>query len=476
MKPDEFAGKPMAPGVQAVIAFMSRSIQHPATSLALSRRAFLRRAALASTFSLVPAHVLGRAGTPSPNRKLNVALIGVGGRGVTNLEAVQTENIVALCDVDQERCAKAIAAHPGTRFFSDYRVLLDRMHREIDAVVVSTPDHTHAPAVLRAIALGKHVFCEKPLAHSLQDTRQITQAARHAKVATQLGNQGHSSESIRQFVEMIHDGAIGTVREVHAWCQNSYRPRGYTVRPQETPPVPESLDWDLWLGPAAERPYHPSYLPGRWRGWVDFGTGIIGDWTCHVVDPVFWAFQLGSPTRIVAHAEEYEDPRVRAETYPRAARFQFDFPARGDQPPVRLHWYSGCQPERPEELEPNRNLPGIGAIVVGDQGKIMYGSHGAAGAQLIPAERNNAYHRPDRTLPRSAGHHEDWIAACKGGPAASAHFDYGGPLTEIALLGVLALRFQGQPLEWNSQSLRVTNLPEANLHIAPPRREGWYPS
>jgi predicted dehydrogenase len=452
---------------------MSTSSQNPRSRTTLSRRAFLRRTAVTTSFSFVPAHILGRTEAASPNGKLNLAMVGVNGRGGANLDGVKSENIVALCDVDRDRASRAIEAHPNARFFTDFRVMFDRMHREFDAVVVSTPDHTHAPAVLRAIALGKHVFCEKPLAHSLQDVRRITNAAREANVATQLGNQGHSSDSIRQFVEMIHDGAIGTVREVHAWCQNSYRPRGYTVRPEETPPVPDSLNWDLWLGPAPKRPYHPVYHPGRWRGWVDFGTGIIGDWTCHVVDPVFWALDLGSPTSVIAHAEEYDDPKVRAETYPRASRLQFEFPKRGQQPPVRLHWYSGCQPERPEELESNRDLVGIGAIVIGDKGKIMYGSHGAAGAQLIPASKNTAYQRPPRTLPRSNGHHEDWIEACKGGPAASSNFNYGGPLTEVALLGVLALRFNGQKLEWNPETLQISNLPEANRHVAPPCRDGW---
>jgi predicted dehydrogenase len=452
---------------------MSASSKSSHSPFNLSRRAFLRRTAVATSFVIVPAKVLCRLGAVSPNGKLNIALIGVGGRGEANLDGVKTENIVAMCDVDRDRAAKGTEAHPNARFFSDFRVMFDRMHKEIDAVVISTPDHTHAPAVLRAIGLGKHVFCEKPLAHSLQDVRQITIAAREAKVATQLGNQGHSSDSIRQFVEMIEDGAIGTVHEVHAWCQNSYRPRGYTVRPEERPAVPDALDWDLWLGPAPVRPYHPVYHPSRWRGWVDFGTGIIGDWTCHVVDPVFWALNLGGPTSVIARAEDYDDPRVRAETFPGASRLQFEFPARGQQPPVRLHWYSGCKPERPEELEPTRDLVGIGAIVVGDRGKIMYGSHGAAGAQLIPASKNTAYQRPARTLPRSKGHYEDWIEACKGGPAASANFNYGGPLTEVALLGVLALRFNGQRLEWNPDTLEVRNLPEANRYVAPPHREGW---
>jgi len=439
----------------------------------VTRRSFLWRSAAGAAFAIVPAHVLGRAAQTPPSGKLNLACIGVGGRGKDDLDGVKGENIVALCDVDQSRAADAFKAFPGARQFQDFRRMFDQMEKEIDAVVVATPDHTHAIPTMMAMQRGKHVYCEKPLTHSLHEARAITEAARKYKVATQLGNQGHSSETIRQFVEMIQAGAIGTVREVQAWCQNSYRPRQYRVRPTDTPPVPPTLGWDLWLGPAPQRPYHPVYLPGKWRGWVDFGTGIIGDWTCHVLDPVFWALNLDAPTSVLAQAEEYDDPKVRAETHPAVYTLDYEFPARGGRPPVKVKWFSGTLPPRPEELEPNRKLVSIGAIVIGDSGKIMYGSHGAASAQLIPADKDKAFQRPPKTLPRSNGHYEDWIAACKGGPAASSTFDYGGPLTEVALLGALALRMNGQRLEWDATKLEVTNLAAANPHVNPPYRTGW---
>jgi predicted dehydrogenase len=449
---------------------------NPRTSLTLSsltRRDFLQRTAVSAAFAVVPAQVLGRAGQTPPSGKLNLACIGVGGRGKDNLDGVKGENIVALCDVDQNRAAESLKAFPGARQFRDFRRMFDEMDKEIDAVVVATPDHTHAVAAMTAMRRGKHVYCEKPLAHSLHEVRTLTEAARKFKVATQLGNQGHSSETIRQFVEMIQAGAIGTVREVHAWCQNSYRPREYRVRPTEAPPVPATLDWDLWLGSAPQRPYHPVYLPGKWRGWVDFGTGIIGDWTCHVLDPVFWALDLKAPASVVAQAQEYDDPKVRAETHPAVYTLDYEFPALGVRPPVKVKWFSGTLPPRPEELEGSRKLANIGAIVIGDRGKIMYGSHGAASPQLIPAEKDKAYERPPKTLPRVKGHYEDWIAACKGGPAASSNFDYGGPLTEVALLGALALRFNQQRLEWEAPKLKVTNHREAQQWVNPPSRKGW---
>jgi predicted dehydrogenase len=379
-----------------------------------------------------------------------------------------------LCDVDQTRAADAFKLAPNAKVFQDFRVMLDQLDKQIDAVVVSTPDHTHAVAAMMALERGKPVYCEKPLAHSLYEVRRLTEFARAKKLPTQLGNQGHSTDSIRQFVEMIQAGAIGTVREVHAWCQNSYRPRDYRVRPTETPPAPPNLDWNLWLGPAAYRPYHPVYLPGKWRGWVEFGTGILGDWNCHVLDPVFWALDLGAPTTVQARAADYDDPRVRAETFPAICTIDYEFPAKGGRPPVKVRWFTGKLPPRPEELEPDRKLVGIGALVIGDQGKIMYGSHGAAGAQLLPSARDKDYVRPPKTLPRVKGHHEDWIEACKGGSVSGSPFDYGGPLTEVALLGVLAMRLNGQKLGWDAARLRFTNSTEANQLIRMPYRDGWH--
>jgi predicted dehydrogenase len=442
--------------------------------LGLSRRRFLGRSFALAAVSVVPAHVLGRGAEAPPSRKLNLACIGVGGRGKDNLNSLLGENIVGLCDVDPARAAEALKLAPGAKLFQDFREMLDQLDKQIDAVVVSTPDHTHAVAAMLALEKRKPVYCEKPLAHSLFEVRRLSEFARARRVPTQLGNQGHATDSIRQFVEMIQGGAIGTVREVHAWCQNSYRPREFRVRPTATPPIPPTLVWDQWLGPAPLRPYHPTYLPGRWRGWVDFGTGILGDWNCHVLDPVFWALDLGAPTSVQAQAEEYADPAVRAETFPAVSTIDFDFPARGARPAVKVRWFTGTLPPRPEELEPDRKLVNIGAIVIGDQGKIMYGSHGAAGAQLLPAVKDQAFVRPPKTIPRSKGHHEEWLEACRGGAPAGSNFDYGGPLTEVALLGVLALRFNGQKLDWDSPALAVTNVPEANRFVNPPYRHGWH--
>jgi predicted dehydrogenase len=437
----------------------------------ISRRDFLQAAA---GVSLVAPHVLGRAGEPPPSAKLNLACVGVGGRGADNVSSLKSQNIVALCDADEARAAASVKALPNAKFFQDWRRMLDAVGKEIDGVVVSTPDHTHAVIASAAMDLGKHVYSEKPLAHSLREVRHLTEKARQKKLATQLGNQGHSSESIREFVEMIHSGAIGTVREVHAFVGNSYRPKGHTVRPTERPPVPATLDWDLWLGPAPERPYHPAYLPGKWRGWVDFGTGITGDWVCHVLDPIFWALDLGAPTTIHADAADYDDPQVRAETFPAGAKITFEFPAKANRPAVKVTWFEGStKVPRPDELDEKRQLPNIGAIIIGDRGKILHGSHGAGGAQLLPRARWDAYQRPPKTLPRSKGHHEDWVIACKGGAPATSSFNYGGPLTEVALLGVAALRLSGQTLEWDAPALRFKGNDDANALINPPYRSGW---
>jgi predicted dehydrogenase len=441
--------------------------------LRFSRRSFLRVAStLAATASIVPAGVLGR-GAQSPNNRLNVACIGVGGRGQASVNAVSRENVVALCDVDVSRAAKSRTRFPQARFFQDFRRLFDALEKEIDAVTVATPDHTHAPAVMAAIRRGKHVYCEKPLAHSMLEVRTLTEAARSHQVQTQLGNQGHSSDSIRGFCETIWDGAIGTVKEVHAFVGSNYCPRS-RVRPAETPPVPEGLDWDLWLGPAPARPYHPLYHPGKWRGWWDFGTGVTGDWTCHVLDPIYWALDLGAPVRAVAFPDDYSDPRFRAETCPPSTMIRYEFPAKGDRPGVIVNWYEGNRAlPRPAGLEPDRKLPAIGALIVGTNGTILHGSHGAAGAQIVPATRWNDYQRPAPSIPRSRGHHEDWLLAAKGGQPASSNFDYGGPLTEVAMLGVIAQRFPGQSLEWDSKALQITNHGVANELVRPPWRAGW---
>ena len=447
----------------------------------ISRRQFAATTALgALSAAIVPSRVL-RAQAPS--NKLNIAGIGIGGMGASNLKACAAagENIVALCDVDREYAAKTIALYPSARVYTDYREMLEK-EKGIDAVVIATPDHTHATITLAALQAGKHVYCQKPLTHTVSEARTITEAARRYKVQTQMGNQGHSMESMRLLKEWLDDGAIGNVTEVHAWTD---RPVGgdpwsdfaVQARPTDTPPVPDTLDWDRWLGPVAFRPYHPAYHPLKWRAWLDFGTGPLGDKGCHILDPAFWALELGPPQSVEATSTHY-DPAVASETYPRASIVRYMFPARGTRPPVKLTWYDGrLLPPVPPGLEPGRPLPGSGALLIGDKGTILHGSHGADGVRLIPETRMQEYKRPPKTLRRvTEGHEGDWIRACKEGPNGEppcSTFEYGGALTEMVLLGVLAIRMKDQRLEWDSQNLRFTNNETANELLRIQYREGW---
>jgi predicted dehydrogenase len=438
-----------------------------------SRREFLRGAATAvAAFTIAPRHALG-AVAASPSDKLNIACIGIAGRGEANLDGVSVENVVALCDVDMRRTGKAFSRFPNAKQYRDYRKMLDEMHRQIDAVVVSTPDHTHAVAAMAAIKRGKHVYCEKPLAHSIHEIRQLMNAARKYKVVTQLGNQGHSFNDIRTFCEWIWDGAIGDVKEIHAACGAIHCRINELPRLKEEHPVPPELDWDLWLGPVKFRRYHPMFLPGRWRAWMPFGSGTIGDWVCHVVDPVFWALDLGSPATVQAQAEGY-DPKEHADTFPRGTIITFEFPARGKRGPVKLVWLDGVNKiPRPDDLEPGRQVPDTGAIVIGDKGKIMYGSHGAGGVKIIPEEKMKAYKRPPQTLPRVRDHYHDWLEAIRNNRQAGSNFGYGGPLAELAQLGIVATKMLGRKLVWDAENMRFTNCVEANQFINPPYRRGW---
>ena len=439
-----------------------------------NRRRFLGQSAAAlGAFTIIPASVLGNNGAPAPSDRLNLAFIGIGGQGRANLNGLSNQNVVALCDVDDERAGDAYASFPGAKKFTDYRRMLDEMDSAIDAVVVSTPDHTHAVAAMRAIKMGKHVYCEKPLAHSIWEVRQLRDAAREAGVVTQLGNQGHSSEHIRLFCEWIWDGAIGPVREVHACCSSNYSRRELIGRLQDDTPVPDTLDWDLWLGPVAHRPYQPFYPRGQWRRWSAFGTGVIGDWTCHIIDPVFWALDLGAPATIHAETGDF-DPDKHCETFPPAPILTYTFPARGERPPVTLKWFGGAsRPPRPAELEEDRNVPDMGAVVYGDNGAMMYGSHGASDCRIFPETKMQEYKRPEKTLPRAGNHHRDWINAIREGRKAGSDFSYGAPLTEIALLGALAMRYKDLTLEWDSANMRVTNCADADQWLKKPMREGW---
>lgn len=433
----------------------------------MNRRDFLASTAAVAAFTIVPRHVLGGPGYTPPSEKLNIAAIGAGGRGGGDIGAVSSENIVALCDVDDKKAAETFEHYPKAKKYRDFRKMLER-EKNIDAVIVATPDHTHAVATMMAIKMGKHVYTEKPLTYSIYEARELAKAAREAKVATQMGNQGHSGEGNRLICEWIWDGAIGPVREVHAWTDRPIWPQGID-RPKETPRVPKTLDWDLWLGPAPDRPYNPAYLPFKWRGWWDFGAGALGDMACHIVDSPFWALKLGHPISV-----EASSTKVNSETYPLASTVHYRFPARDGMPPVKMTWYDGgIMPPQPEELEPGRRMGSDngGVLFVGEKSKLVCGCYGNS-PRLIPETKMKEYNRPPKTIPRVEGHHKDWIQACKGGKPACSNFDYAGPLTEMVLLGNVAIR-TGKKLCWDGPNMRVTNVPEANEYIRRQYRAGW---
>jgi predicted dehydrogenase len=446
--------------------------RHPAK---LTRRSFLAKTtANVAALSVVPSSVLGLRGAETPNNKLNIAAIGLNSQGHSDLQGMTSENIVALCDVDTRFYAKSAKQFPEAKKFQDFRKMFDEMDKQIDAVLIGTPDHWHAALAMRAMKMGKHVYCEKPLAHSVYEVRALMQAARESKVTTQLGNQGHSFDSIRVFREWVEDGAVGTVREVHAMCRSNYSRVNLLEEVKHGQPVPETLDWDLWVGPAQFRPYHSAYHPGTWRAWTNFGTGVIGDWTCHVVDPVFWTLDLGAPSTVEALEPGNYDPATQGETFPAGNVIRYSFPAKGTRAAVTLTWYDGRrQPPRPPELEPDEKLPDIGALVVGDKAKILYGSHGATAPRIIPDEGTEKFKRSPQRYARSPGHQKEWIEACKARKPAGSDFSYGGPLTEVALLGIVAMRFRGQKLEWNGAAMKFGNCPEANTYLKPAFRGGW---
>jgi predicted dehydrogenase len=461
----------------------------------LTRRHFLRGTAISTTaFMVVPGAVLGLRGAASPNGKLNLAGIGIGGQGASDLSNMESENIVALCDVDKNYAGHTFKKYPKAQQFTDYRQMLDQL-KDLDGVVIATPDHHHAFAAMAAIKRGKHVYCEKPLTHSVWEARQLATAARAAKVATQMGNQGQASEDTRRLCELVWAGAIGQVHEAHIWTDrpsqglfNEYWPQG-VARPKDTPPVPATLDWDLWIGPAPMRPYHPAYLPFVWRGWWDFGTGALGDIGCHAMDPVFRALKLGAPLSV-----QGASTRVNQETFPLGSMVTYQFPARSaapqannchvaglsgvaaggvEMPPCKLTWYDGgLRPPRPEALPDSEKMGDNGRLLVGEKGFIL-------GNKVYPQARAAETAGIPKTIPRVADHYKEWIAACKGGKKAGSNFDFAGPLAEAVLLGNVALREQLREdltvckLLWDPAALRFTNLETANKFVRNEYRAGW---
>jgi len=430
----------------------------------ISRREFVGGAAASvAAFTYIPRYVLGQAGAAAPSEKLNIACIGCGGMGGSDIRSVSSENIVALCDVDARRAADSFKRYPKAKKYRDFRVMLEKEEKNIDAVTVSTPDHIHAVAAMMAMKMGKHVYCQKPLAHDVFEVRKMTEAARKYNVVTQMGTQLHATNSMKLFVEIIKSGVIGLVREVHIWSGKKW---GGGTRPTDTPPVPPELNWDLWLGPAPQRPYHPTYLPANWRKWWDFGTGTLGDMGCHIFDPTFWALDLQYPTTVEAQPGEFT-----RETYPTALAVRYEFPARGDLPPVTLTWHDGDRrPFLPKELEAERKLPGQGGLYIGDKGTILY-PHGGT-PRLIPETQMKGFKKPKPFLPRGVNHYQEWINACKGGPRPLSNFDYSGPLSESVLLGNVAIR-AGKRLLWNGENMKVTNIPEANRFLRREYRKNW---
>ena len=423
------------------------------------RRAFLKSLGIAAG----SAPWLAAAGpswgrSRSPNERLNIGIIGTAGRARSNIEGVESQNLVAFCDIDDRLLDAAQTRFPHAKTYNDFRKLLDR--RDLDAVVISTADHTHAPAAVNAMKLGLHVYVEKPLSHSVYEARVVAETAARAKVATQMGTQIHAGNNYRRVVEVIQSGAIGPVRECHVWVGKAW---GGGTRPTDTPPVPKYLHWDLWLGPAPERPYHPTYQPANWRRWWDFGSGTLGDMACHYMDLPFWALKLRHPSTV-----EAEGPPVHPETTPEHLIVRYGFPARGEMPPVKLTWYDGGSHKRDEEMIAI-NWRGDGVLFVGDKGKLLANYNRYV---LLPTEEFEGFEPPEPTIPNSIGHYEEWIKACKTGSPTTCNFDYSGALTETVHLGNVAYRL-GKKIAWIADSLKVEGGPEADRFIRREYRKGW---
>jgi hypothetical protein len=466
----------------------------------MTRRRFIYSTAVVAGAATLTGSLAAPARRVSANSKLNIGVIGCGGKGASDIELCSSENIVALCDVDETLSAAARSKHPGATSYRDFRKMLEK-EKSIDAVIVATPDHTHAVAARMALQMGKHVYCQKPLTQTIYEARLLRRLAAEAGVVTQMGNQGSAADGLRRAVEVIQAGIIGPVREVYVWSSRPVWMQGID-RPPGEDPVPSTFDWDLWLGPAPLRPYKKGvYLPFSWRGWMDFGTGALGDMACHTVNLPFRALKLGYPTEVEALL-----PLTNRETYPLESRIRFQFPARDGMPPLTFWWYDGgkllpdaknwhihdCSNKPPAEVTADveqllDKVPDSGCLMIGDKGKIFspddYGTTFflklAGQSEFTDGKDHEAVQAIPQTVPRNEfqgnndlRHHLEWIAACKGGRPGYSNFDIAAYLTEIILLGCVALRV-GKKLEWDGPNMRATNAPEAAQYVRREYRKGW---
>ncbi|PGH39033.1 MAG: oxidoreductase [Candidatus Nephrothrix sp. EaCA] len=435
----------------------------------VSRRDFLRNMALATAgITIVPSHVVSGLGHKAPSDKLNIVGVGVGGRGSGVIQEMQSENIVGLCDIDWTYSADLMNKFPKAKKYWDWRKMFEEMKGSFDAVMVATPDHSHAIVALHAMQMGKHVYCEKPLTHAVWESRQMTEYAKKYQVVTQMGNQGNSGEGIRQVCEWIWNGEIGDVKEVHAWTNRPIWPQGLE-RPTQGDVVPDMLNWDLFIGPANERPYNHIYHPWNWRGWWDFGTGALGDMACHILDPPFKALRLKYPTKLQGSSSKFN-----LDCAPVSEVVQYTFPAREkykkvNMPEVKITWWDGgLLPPRPEELKPGELMgrdDSGGNLFIGTKGKIMCGCYGLK-PFILGRESTPPAPKVLRRIDR--GHQMDWVDACKLGYKTalekdlmpSSNFDYSGPLNEMVVMGVVAVRMQDlkRELMWDGANMKVTNI------------------
>ncbi len=444
-----------------------------------SRRNFIKKSTLAAAgLYIFPSKVISGLGHKAPSDKMNIVGVGIGGKGHPNLVGMNTENIIGLCDVDWKYAAGCFNEFPKAKRYKDWRIMFDELGKEIDGVMISTPDHTHATIAARAITMDKHVYCQKPLTHSVYESRLLTRLAAKHKVATQMGHQGNSGDGVRQVCEWIWNGEIGEVKEVHAWTNRPLWPQGLE-RPKNVVKVPAHLDWDLFLGPAPYRPYHPAYTPWNWRGWWDFGTGAFGDMACHVLDPVYQALKLGYPIKVQGSSS-----LINVESPPQSEKVEFRFPARDNMPKVALpevsvHWYDGgLLPDRPDLLSDGVDLmrDGLGGcLFVGSKDTLLCDC-GGFNPRLLSG-RMPSVPQTLRRVPGATGyfdgfHEQDWIRACKESSEnrieTSGNFAYSGPFNEMVLLGVLAIRLQGlnKILNWDGSNMKFTNIsPSEELRI-----------